>query len=244
MGLLKAMNNPGKKIIIGIGAGVCVVLILFFGLYFFEKANSGQFASLLSYLSENAHTGLVNTPGQLAFEEQSAKQFAQVQPESSGQASLSEGAQKIAMGEKPIQLFDISLELDQSSVSKIEDLDARVIFSSFGTVPTPVQMTFKIVNSEGQTMYSEVASAVVETEMVYNKKFNDLNLPSGKYTLQLTTLYNQNVEDSFSQPFNITTSFDLSGVSIEVWIVLAFFVFTLSVNAVKYIKALPKHDKV
>ncbi len=105
--------------------------------------------------------------------------------------------------EIPEYLFDINLEIDQYSIVDIKDLTSRVIFTSFGRAPTPVDLTFAILDEFGQEIYSEKDYLVVETEEVLTKKFEELEIPSGKYTLRLTTLYNIDVRDEFTQDFEI-----------------------------------------
>ena len=105
--------------------------------------------------------------------------------------------------ELPSQLFDISLELDNTTVSDIANLVARVIFESFGTEPTPVDLTFRILDEQAKEVHREKDSIVVETEAVFTKKFEGLTFPKGKYTLVLKTLYNVDVEDEFRADFEI-----------------------------------------
>jgi len=107
--------------------------------------------------------------------------------------------------EKPILelLFDINLELDDSSITSAKDLLARVIFTNFGVAPTPVDLTFKILDEMGNRVYISQDTLTVETEVVFTKEFKYLDLPVGKYKLELTTLYNTDVEDKFYADFEI-----------------------------------------
>lgn len=105
----------------------------------------------------------------------------------------------------PEQLFDINLVLDQTKLDKIEDLNARVVFMSFGTQPTPTDMTFDILDKDGNIVYAEKGNIVVLTEAIYKKNFSGFSLMPGKYTLRLTTLYNGNVKDEFKQDFEIVS---------------------------------------
>lgn len=107
--------------------------------------------------------------------------------------------------ELPSQLFDISLELDDNTISDITELVARVIFTSFGTEPTLVEMTFIILNEIEEELYRSQDSTVVQTELVFPKVFSDVDttFEDGKYTLVLKTLYNDNVEDEFRAEFTI-----------------------------------------
>ncbi len=103
----------------------------------------------------------------------------------------------------PNQLFDITFELDSSIVLNLEDLVARVTFESFGTETTPVNLTFIILDEIGNQVYLEQDSLVVETENIFSKKFENIDLEIGKYVILLNTIYNENVEDSFWKEFEI-----------------------------------------
>ena len=52
-------------------------------------------------------------------------------------------------------------------------------------------------------VYSEKGKVTVTTEEIVRKNFESLNLPTGKYTLVLTTIYGDNVEDEFRQEFEV-----------------------------------------
>ena len=105
--------------------------------------------------------------------------------------------------EIPTQLFDISFSLDDSLIQSSDELSAVVTFESFGTVPTPINLTFIILDESGNEYAVDNEFIVVITEEVFRKKFESLNLPKGKYTLVLQTLYNVDVSDEFRQEFEI-----------------------------------------
>ena len=111
--------------------------------------------------------------------------------------------QRLLEGELPSQLFDIALEIDDTTIDDIKELVARVIFESFGTEATPVDMTFVVVNEEGEEKYQVLADIIVETEAVFTQTFEsvEIDFPDGKYTLVLTTLYSEFVEDEFRADF-------------------------------------------
>ncbi len=103
----------------------------------------------------------------------------------------------------PEQLFDINLEIDEPLVANIQELTSRVVFISFGRAPTPVDLTFIILDELGRQVHTEKGYLVVETEVVFTKKFEELELSPGKYTLVLNTFYDIDVKDEFSQDFEI-----------------------------------------
>ena len=101
------------------------------------------------------------------------------------------------------ELFDIKLGLEKNKLFPTDELVAKVVFESFGVVPTPVNMIFLIADNSGKIISSSKENTIVETEAIFTKKFENLNLLPGNYTLKLKTLYNTNIEDNFSVPFSI-----------------------------------------
>jgi len=193
--------------------GACLVIFIIFVSFYitgvFKNINKNTISSIISYVEENAHTGLDKSPGaKIAFEQPTKpeKKFAITVPKKIEQVAVGEGR----------QLFDISLEIDNVSVYNAEDLGLRVNFTNFGEISTPITMTFNIIDSSGMVVYSKTENISVETEVVYNKSFAGLALSPGDYTMQLRTLYNTNVKDEFDQPFEIRSSFS--------WTYVRFFV--------------------
>jgi len=82
-------------------------------------------------------------------------------------------------------------------------LTVRIRFESFGTVPTPVDLTFIVFDESGQEVYQAQDSIIVETEANYVKRFPNLNLSAGDYVLVARTLYNVDVSDEFRQDFSV-----------------------------------------
>src|SRR3989339_136107 len=99
------------------------------------------------------------------------------------------------------QLFDIKFSLVQGTVKSPDELVAHVIFESFGTEPTPVNLKYVIINDVGDVVYLIEENTIVETEKILTRDFKSLVLDDGEYTLILTTLYNGDVEDEFRQKF-------------------------------------------
>lgn len=130
----------------------------------------------------------------------------------------------------PTQLFDIVLEIDSYNISKIEDLTSRVTFMSFGKVPTSVDLTFDILDANGQIIHTEKDNITVETEQVITKRFSGFALQPGKYTLRVTTLYNTSVKDEFSQPFAVSraaSSFTSFNYSIVLYLLILFLILLI-----------------
>lgn len=101
----------------------------------------------------------------------------------------------------PLQLFDIRLEVEDDEIAPEEPLVARVSFESFGETPTPVDIFFSIIDETGKIYASSDESLVVETETIFTKRFERLDLPIGSYAVHANTRYNVDVEDDFHVPF-------------------------------------------
>ena len=105
----------------------------------------------------------------------------------------------------PEELFDIRLTIDVPHITPADQLAARAEFISFGRVPTPVALTWTVLDAYGAEVYrSKTETLVVETELVYPRRFVDMSkLTSGTYTLHLTTQYHEDVVDTFEQSFTV-----------------------------------------
>lgn len=104
---------------------------------------------------------------------------------------------------KPEQLFDIRMDLEDVTIEKSVDLTAVVTYESFGSVPTPVNLTFEVYDLAGNLLYIRDGFIVVRVEEIRRYDFNDLNLEPGEYEFVFKTLYNKDVSDEFRQKFII-----------------------------------------
>ena len=104
----------------------------------------------------------------------------------------------------PEELFDITFSLDNLVIENNNELSGVVTFESFGTVPTPVDLTFIILNEAGGEIYKEKSDVTVTTEEILRWNYETLGeLSEGKYTAILETLYNVDIYDEFRQEFRI-----------------------------------------
>ena len=104
----------------------------------------------------------------------------------------------------PEQLFDISVRLEKETIAEASELEAVIVFESFGKVPTLIDLTYTIVNDQKQIVFKDdIETVFVETETVLRKRFSNLNLLPGSYTLVVKTQYNVDVIDEFSLDFTI-----------------------------------------
>jgi hypothetical protein len=115
-------------------------------------------------------------------------------------------AESQSCGGIPSELFDITFNLDDSVIDDVSKLSGVVTFESFGTIPTPVNLTFIIIDSSGNEVYIKIGEITVTTEEVL--RWNYINeglseLPDGKYVAVLETLYDVDVKDEFRVDFEI-----------------------------------------
>jgi len=122
-----------------------------------------------------------------------------------------------------LQLFDITFSLDDSLIQSSDELSAIVTFENFGTGPTLIDLTFIILDEVGNEVYREEDRITVIIEEVLRKSFTGLNLPRGKYTLVLHTLYDVDVFDEFRQEFEIRKR-EILGIPILIWQVIGVII--------------------
>lgn len=108
--------------------------------------------------------------------------------------------------ETPTQLFDIRLLLEQQVFSPEDPITLRAHFNSFGIIPTPVNMFFTITDESGKIFATSDESLVVETDAVFTKRLEHLDLPPGAYEMHMNTRYNVEVEDDFHVSFLVRRS--------------------------------------
>lgn len=130
---------------------------------------------------------------------------------SAGRAEFAVGADSLAYDRThrnlfanaalPAQLFDIRLLVERPNIVRLADAVAHVTFESFGRVPTPVLVTLVVLREDGSEVYRAEEVVTVQTEAVFMKRFLDApDVPDGRYTLRVHTLYNETVRDTFDMP--------------------------------------------
>lgn len=105
----------------------------------------------------------------------------------------------------PEQQFSITLMLDPFIVRDMSQLSARIAFEHFGTQPTPVDVIYSILDSEGNEVYRDEGQRidiVVETRGLLQKSFEGVELLSGGYTLVVEVLYND-THNELRQSFQV-----------------------------------------
>ncbi len=101
------------------------------------------------------------------------------------------------------KLFDIRMDLEDTSIRSSKDLVAVVIYESFGLVPTPVNLTFEIFDLNGNLVYLKNGFIIVTVKKIRKYNFPDLVLKNGRYEFVFTTVYNKNISDKFRSKFEV-----------------------------------------
>jgi len=146
---------------------------------------------------------------------------------------VTQGSDTVAES-SPRQLFDIRLTVADPTIETASELRAITRFESFGSEPTPVDLTYTIFDKAGTVVHTETGTVTVEVENIVTKGFDGLRLSDGKYTLVLTTTYNGDITDEFKQVFTVGST----SSSAPVWlplvlvsaIVAAYALFTYGVR--------------
>ena len=110
----------------------------------------------------------------------------------------------VKIEEAPEQLFDITFNLNDKLIQATNELSGVITFERFGVVPTPVNLTFIILDESGNEIYREESEITVEVEELLRWDYEGLQeLPEGKYIAVLETFYGDDVYDKFTQEFEI-----------------------------------------
>ncbi|MCK4997720.1 hypothetical protein KAS08_05435 [Candidatus Pacearchaeota archaeon] len=107
----------------------------------------------------------------------------------------------------PEQLFDITFVIEDSIIEDSNELEGVITYESFRSVPTPVDLTFIIIDENGNEIYFEKSNVVVSTEEIMRWEYSGLDIPNGKYVAIFKTIYNVDVSDEFEQAFRLNKIF-------------------------------------
>lgn len=105
----------------------------------------------------------------------------------------------------PKQLFDITWDLEDRVIESSSELNGIVIFEPFTATLTPIDLTFIILDENGEEIYREKSNIIIMTEEAMRWSYDGLDeLPDGKYIAVLEILYDSDMFDEFRQEFEIT----------------------------------------
>jgi len=114
-----------------------------------------------------------------------------------------ESTEEVASEEAiPEELFDITFDLEQTTITSAEDLLVWITLQNFGKRYIPTRLIYIISDESGNEMHREFEEARVYTDKVIIKEFGDLELENGKYNVKLKVEYGGIVEE-FDADFEI-----------------------------------------
>jgi hypothetical protein len=108
--------------------------------------------------------------------------------------------------EVPEELFDITFDLDENSLSGSDKLIAWITLQNFGKKYVPARLIYTIMDGQGEEIYREFEEIRVYSDESFIKTFSDLDLEQGTYNLKLEVEYAGIVED-FDSSFSVETGF-------------------------------------
>jgi hypothetical protein len=128
----------------------------------------------------------------------------EVEEEESAPELESEPAEEAPEEAIPQELFDITFDLDQNSLSGSDELIAWITLQNFGKKYVPARLIYIITDEQGEEVYREFEEIRVYSDESFIKTFSDLDLEQGKYNLRLEVEYAGIVED-FESSFSVET---------------------------------------
>jgi len=111
--------------------------------------------------------------------------------------------QEIPTDVKYFELFDIKVQLIESTIYNPTDLSAIIEFTNFGEGPSHVRLVYSITNASKKEVYTAIDEKIIETNEVVIKNFDTLNIPYGEYTIQTKIYYGDNQEASSERSFTL-----------------------------------------
>jgi len=106
----------------------------------------------------------------------------------------------------PEELFDITFDLEQNSLSKSDKLVVWVTLQNFGKRYVPARVIYTVTDETQTEVYKEFEEIRVYTDESIIKQFDNMVLEEGDYSLTMKVEYAGIVEE-FSQDFAVETGF-------------------------------------
>jgi hypothetical protein len=106
----------------------------------------------------------------------------------------------------PPHLFDITFNLYKTQIGDIQQLRGHGTFENFGAETSELHYTFILYDNKVKEVFSSNKVITVQTHEYLSFDFDEvkqLKLKPGKYTIVLSTFYDEDVKDIFVQDFYI-----------------------------------------
>ncbi len=106
----------------------------------------------------------------------------------------------------PEELFDITFDLEENSLSSSDKLVVWITLQNFGRRYVPARLIYIVTDEQSEEVYRNFEEVRVYSDESLIKTFSDLDLEKGKYNLMLEVEYAGIVED-FELGFSVETGF-------------------------------------
>ena len=129
----------------------------------------------------------------------------------------------------PDYLFDISFELYKTKVGDIEQLRGHGTFENFGKETSQLDYTIILYNDKMDNIISIDRTVTVQTQEFLSfefDEFDELKLKPGKYTVVLSTIYDEDIKDIFVQDFYIAEFYNPS-IQISTFVFFTVLIFVI-----------------
>ncbi len=104
----------------------------------------------------------------------------------------------------PDELFDITFDLEQTSLSKSDKLVVWITLQNFGKRYVPARLIYIVTDETDTEVYKKFGEIRVYTDESIIKRFDDMTLEEGTYTINMEVEYAGIVEE-FSDDFSVET---------------------------------------
>ncbi len=102
----------------------------------------------------------------------------------------------------PEELFDITFDLEEASLSQSDKLIVWITLQNFGKKYVPARLVYSVTDEIGNEAYRKFEEVRVYTDESIIKKFDDMYLEEGNYILTMRVEYAGIVEE-FSDDFSV-----------------------------------------
>ncbi len=104
----------------------------------------------------------------------------------------------------PEELFDITFDLEENSLSSSDKLVVWITLQNFGKRYVPARLIYTVTDEQGKEVYRKFEEVRVYSDESLIKTFSDLTLDQGEYNFMLEVEYASIVED-FELGFSVET---------------------------------------
>jgi len=104
----------------------------------------------------------------------------------------------------PEELFDITFDLEENSLSSSDKLVVWITLQNFGKRYVPARLIYTVTDEQGKEVYRKFEEIRVYSDESLIKTFSDLDLSDGEYNLMLEVEYAGIIED-FELGFSVET---------------------------------------